>query len=146
VHFIVGFNRINAIRAVFVIQGVLYFLTIYIITKGLKKSLSFVGFLSILAISLYPRFFHILTVGLESSLFLFLVTLLWFYMIGFLNNKESIRSALVLGLLLGLTILSRFEAGIILTFFTLFFILIFKYKKLKPRTIIVVLYPVLLLD
>jgi 4-amino-4-deoxy-L-arabinose transferase-like glycosyltransferase len=139
VHFIVGFSRIGALRAVFVIQAIFYFLTVIIILRGLKRESDYIGLISILAISLYPRFFHILTVGLESSLLLFLLALFWFYLIRFFNSKGSIMNALILGLLLGLVILSRFEAGIILAFITLIFILIFRYRNWKIRTISVVL-------
>ncbi|MGQ9706172.1 MAG: hypothetical protein ACUVWP_04110 [bacterium] len=139
VHLIVGFSRIGAIRSLFIIEMVFYFLTIFLLIRGLRGRLGYIGSLSIIAISLYPRFFHIITVGLESSLLLFLLTLLWFYLRKILGGRGGLKGAFILGLLLGLIILARFEVGVILTFISLLTIIIFRYSKWNKKAILIVI-------
>ncbi|OQX90840.1 MAG: hypothetical protein B6D57_01925 [Candidatus Coatesbacteria bacterium 4484_99] len=52
-------------------------------------------------LTLYPRFFHILTVGMESLLSLLLLSMIWFYSDGFFKGEGDLKGGFVLGILCG---------------------------------------------
>jgi hypothetical protein len=136
VHFIVGFSRIGAVRGVFILQGIFYFLTVFIIIKGLKSRLGFLGFLAIITLSLYPRFFRIITCGFEASLVILLMAFFWFYLTVYFKDSIKFKRSIILGAILGLLALARLEVGIVTTGITVILIYAISYKNLRLKSLL----------
>ncbi|MGQ9706173.1 MAG: hypothetical protein ACUVWP_04115 [bacterium] len=135
-HFIVGFSRIGAVRMVFILQGLFYFLTVFIIIKGLNERLNLLGFLGIITISSYPRFFRMITCGFESSLVILLMTFLWTCITFYLKDGIKLKCSIILGIILGLLTLARLDVGIVSIVIIVMLIYILFYKDFKSKSIL----------
>jgi len=135
IHLLVNFNRLLAVRAIFILQGALYFFTLYMVVKKLKSEVGVFGLLTMVILTLYPRFFHILTVGMESLLSLLLLSMIWFYSDGFFKGEGDLKGGFVLGILCGLLTLSRLEVGTVVTALLVLVILIVRFRKWGMRAI-----------
>jgi hypothetical protein len=108
-----GLGLTGLTRAMVVLQAFLFLGSLILIKNTLKGLLHpfLVG--AALLIPLYPRFFHIFTVGMESGLLIFLL-LLTFYLLGRLFNGiirgNWLLNSFVLGVLSAAIILTRLDA------------------------------------
>lgn len=108
-----GLGLIGLARATVVLQAFLLLGSLVLIKNILKGLLHPFLIAAVLLIVLYPRFFHIFTVGMESGLLIFLL-LLTFYLMpklfkGILKGNWLLNS-LVLGALSAAIVLARLDA------------------------------------
>jgi hypothetical protein len=108
-----GLGLMGLTRAMVVLQAVLFLGSLIIIKNILKGLLHPYLIGAVLLIPLYPRFFHIFTVGMESGLLIFLL-LLTFYLMSRLfagiTTGNWFLNSLALGALSALIILTRLDA------------------------------------
>jgi hypothetical protein len=108
-----GLGLTGLTRATVMSQAVLLLGSLIIIKNILKGLLHPYLIGAVLLVPLYPRFFHIFTVGMESGLLIFLL-LLTFYLLSKLfagiTNGNWFLNSLALGALSGLIILTRLDA------------------------------------
>jgi len=138
VHFITGFSRIASVRAVFIIQSLLYFFTLLIILRRLKNEVNLLGILSIVALSLYPKFFHIISVGMEAMLVIFLITCIWSFSFEFFKKTLNLRDSTIMGVFVGFLILARIDIGFVFLFITPLLVILVKYREGKSLILYVI--------
>jgi hypothetical protein len=108
-----GLGLVGLTRAMVVLQAFLLLGSLVLIKNILKGLLNPFLVAGVLLIVLYPRFFHIFTVGMESGLLIFLL-LLTFYLMPKLFRGIStgnwFLNSLVLGVLSAAIVLARLDA------------------------------------
>ncbi|UCE26861.1 MAG: hypothetical protein JSW52_11025, partial [Candidatus Coatesbacteria bacterium] len=108
-----GLGLMGLSRAMVVLQAFLLFGSLVLIKNILKGLLHPFLIAAVLLVVLYPRFFHIFTVGMESGLLIFLL-LLMFYLAPRLFSGISagkwFLSSLALGALSAAIVLARLDA------------------------------------
>ncbi|MCP4231674.1 MAG: hypothetical protein GY771_16210 [bacterium] len=107
-----GLGGVTLVRAVMILQALLYLGTLVLIKKNAEAVLNPFMIAALLLVTVYPRFFQVFLSGMESGLVVMLLLLLFYLLPRFINKLYDEKWALyslMLGGLLGATALTRVD-------------------------------------